>query len=1156
MLASPLSINNPAGIRTYVNPFGLNPAVIVRPERYGAAPVPTGSGEAKWEAGRLAGYLTTSLNIETIGKPTREVGFVSAASEPFYDSYDDFRADLKFIAKGYSILPEFRVSEHISDYATFGVANAEKHDTFDIPGTTKNSSQTEFYKDFSNSDFLEHFLDVRQMSNLTSNEIKLTCKAAIKFHPYKGFYPAQRALDLVSQFSRSYAESLSSIGSDGLTYSNPDLMQYSFARPLMAPLFAPGILFNSIKSGLAVDYPIITEGRRATPNRVSGSTTSNLDVNHLVGASLISGIGSADAPTIRYVSGAFWDKRVSFEAIMNPAAHIAGLNLPEIEPHPSMSFAVGITASLTSPPSDNVYTLMASNYFAEVGKFFLKDRTYTKLQSNGVSVDNLKFEENEIYGGRLRIKASHTGSRTYNFESGSDGTNNFYGPLGALNTGINFGTSYPIDDANSNDQSPALTASTIATSGTYELPQDPTQNPNFKRNFTMYSRTTAFGPPVLGRNYFELDHSFGVANETKMNNFAVSASNFGAKDSLNGFNWSFTPPYYDGEAWVDFIFTPSASVNYDLNRILAETKIISRRFDPGDSLMRGADGNAHAPGFRTLVKDRLYGHFDPFITDVLGGTSGPRINEITTFQPYSGEHINDNAMQLTASINIFGVEDVPKRRLNKFGQLISDENEIAAQRWVIQPKFETPMMNFHDTGVRPITDSINTLTLPQNFGSESVPRGMWHQFGLLPEDNQKGIFLEMGDIPEQWLKNHYEVIGSSSVYNRFDGSSGVDIHKEYKSFADLMGFTNENSSVRLGDVADKQTIREAVVAVPYIVDGLTLGEPQPVGGNAQDRKKFFTIPQFRVDAALSFAEGSLAGDTLDSAGQSIRRQIQKMKRYVFPPQFDFINNIKASPVVMYIFEFKYELDKNDLSYIWQNLSPKDSTRVSLAEDAIAHEIVNTELLSEEQIIFNSNLRWMVFKVKQKSQTLYNEVTTKQINQPASGLDATSPDQQSENYPLRFNWPYDYVSIVESVNIDTNILFKDRAEPEPGSTEFIITPSTDNAGVINSTLDREQRKNRDLVLENKKTDFGTNSISKKRKTTKDFDPRSGPKDPRRPPPSTGYERGPGTPTRETSGGEAGGLGGRGSGLGGGRGENSTDGTGNQGTNAGPPGEIGE
>ena len=65
MLASPLSINNPAGIRTYVNPFGLNPAVIARPERYGVAPVPTGSGEAKWEAGRLAGYLTTSLNIET-----------------------------------------------------------------------------------------------------------------------------------------------------------------------------------------------------------------------------------------------------------------------------------------------------------------------------------------------------------------------------------------------------------------------------------------------------------------------------------------------------------------------------------------------------------------------------------------------------------------------------------------------------------------------------------------------------------------------------------------------------------------------------------------------------------------------------------------------------------------------------------------------------------------------------------------------------------------------------------------------------------------------------------------------------------------------------------------------------------------------------------
>ena len=47
-----------------------------------------------------------------------------------------------------------------------------------------------------------------------------------------------------------------------------------------------------------------------------------------------------------------------------------------------------------------------------------------------------------------------------------------------------------------------------------------------------------------------------------------------------------------------------------------------------------------------------------------------------------------------------------------------------------------------------------------------------------------------------------------------------------------------------------------------------------------------------------------------------------MNRYVLPPQLDFINNTLIDPMVMYIFEFKYELDKNDLSYIWQNIAPE------------------------------------------------------------------------------------------------------------------------------------------------------------------------------------------------------------------------------------------
>ena len=41
--------------------------------------------------------------------------------KPFYDSYDDFAQELRAKGKGYSIVPEFRVSSHVETYETQGV---------------------------------------------------------------------------------------------------------------------------------------------------------------------------------------------------------------------------------------------------------------------------------------------------------------------------------------------------------------------------------------------------------------------------------------------------------------------------------------------------------------------------------------------------------------------------------------------------------------------------------------------------------------------------------------------------------------------------------------------------------------------------------------------------------------------------------------------------------------------------------------------------------------------------------------------------------------------------------------------------------------------------------------------------------------------------
>ncbi|HAI16951.1 MAG TPA: hypothetical protein DCM10_02320, partial [Xanthomarina gelatinilytica] len=80
---------------------------------------------------------------------------------------------------------------------------------------------------------------------------------------------------------------------------------------------------------------------------------------------------------------------------------------------------------------------------------------------------------------------------------------------------------------------------------------------------------------------------------------------------------------------------------------------------------------------------------------------------------------------------------------------VSDDPTANHVSLVIQPKWETPMFNFASSSV----NLENNLTAP-TYASESVPRGMWHQFGLPPESPDKGIFLQASDVPKEWLSLH------------------------------------------------------------------------------------------------------------------------------------------------------------------------------------------------------------------------------------------------------------------------------------------------------------------------------------------------------------------------------------------------------------------
>ena len=152
-----------------------------------------------------------------------------------------------------------------------------------------------------------------------------------------------------------------------------------------------------------------------------------------------------------------------------------------------------------------------------------------------------------------------------------------------------------------------------------------------------------------------------------------------------------------------------------------------------------------------------------------------------------------------------------------------------------------------------------------------------------------------------------------------------------------------------------------------------------------------------------------------------RRLSDAMQKFVFPPEFDAFHNPRVDPVAMYVFDFQYTLDKNDLSYIWQNMAPRDFKKLSFQNRTVSHNLLNNELINS-RILNNENLRWMVFKVKQRATSDYYDLVVDQAGQATRQINQNR-GRRSRNYPIQFNWPYDYLSFVELIKIDVDILLK-------------------------------------------------------------------------------------------------------------------------------------
>ena len=980
---------------------------------------------------------------------------------------------------------------------------------------------------------MRHFTVVRQDHEgvLAPHVLRLKCKAIKKFVPYNGFYPAERTTELVKQFMDSYGDHVSFIrGTDtGLNAFE------QYTRNFIKPLFAPGLLYNTIKSGLAVDYPIMTgsflrkttldieddEGSSGEYERwatsasfaifsnstglsqaqyatavdcidITGTEASSADVSFTIlittaaggehdttavtillddsattnpaqGANKIAigtagisdaakaaalidaingvssslvdladtGVGQAgvqgvtaaqgssdtqitltidypnatanlsnaittasgvDVVDVRSFTGGAangyhhegWDKRIPFEALIEPEKYIAEVDINDDEP----SGLARVDATVQwSGGGDSIYRTMAHNFFAESANFFLKGGKTTGISSlPETSFGNVT--PGEIYGMRVKLWRSMDRGKP---SSGSWGPYQVPQNTREISTGTSF------DGKQFDNKGLAMADGT---------------NDTAKETFTMYSRPSAFGPAL------------GLEASTT-SSFSGSLHDFSPRNGIYG---SHTPPYYDGESWIDLIFFPQGlesaqgagaevgtfDFRTDMDDLSPYQPTLGEIFStPNNSVLGSSDAGVPIEG--TFIRKWRYDEEElrRDSSSTYATTGSPTVSN--KYGPAAGPWMNKWAMQGDASLNIFDTTE--------------EDNE---KKWRIQTKFETPMLNFNDVSV-----ANETLTVTTNVsGNSAIPRGMWHQFGRLPLEGE-GVYMQVTDIPSNWLATHPSatlqwdmagvkhssnksprVASETSVNANYSGYSvpieSAGVNPSISSLLDICGFNTD--PVRIGEVSNSTSIREAIVAVPFIEE--------------EGERKFFTIyDPSPVTWASVLAVSELDG-FIPPAGPSIMNQIAAMERYVFPPTLDFVKNTDIDPFAMYIFEFEHKFDKNDLSHMWQNLSPKIGTAAEESTSVVSHDLMASELMGDWEALkdimqsggtldldgndfftpMNDKVQWMVFKVKQKAKTNYYDALA------GKELEALAANIPSYTH----NWPYDFCSIIELAKLDSEV----------------------------------------------------------------------------------------------------------------------------------------
>ena len=335
----------------------------------------------------------------------------------------------------------------------------------------------------------------------------------------------------------------------------------------------------------------------------------------------------------------------------------------------------------------------------------------------------------------------------------------------------------------------------------------------------------------------------------------------------------------------------------------------------------------------------------------------------------------DNRFKVDSCLDLFEMTRLENKTYDAEGNLLSvaepTSDKVDNDVWAINTKFECPTLNFKDSA------------------SPAIGRGMWAQYGAFPAADE-GIFF---------------TVEESSEYIEQSTTSGGG--GPVGSLVQACGF--DTTPKRIGDIASKKSISEAIVAIPF-----TLIK----SGKNKGKKKFIKINKQVLNKQISDkTKTGFALPDSELVDTSITTMMDRLEDYVMPPNMDFIRNKKVCPFVVYLFEFKHDLSRQDLADIWQGVMPDISRRSEVDTSVLAHSLNKNEFFHGKPL--PNDLRWMVFKIKRRAKNNYYNVKRASIDK---GYRVATFEGRDREFDYSYNWPYDFFSLVELAQVESGVEF--------------------------------------------------------------------------------------------------------------------------------------